>query len=100
MPEAEVVARSKGEIALAELDRVLAAGVRFGIVLADAGYGASAECRQGLDARGQRWAKLPKVPAAQRMEWQGGRDPAQSEGLWRGRATRRPDGAQAALAAG
>ena len=56
VPQAEVVARGKGEIALAELDRVLAAGVRFGIVLADAGYGASAEFRHGLDARGQRWA--------------------------------------------
>lgn len=56
VPEAEIAARSKGEIALAELDRVLAAGVRFGIVLADAGYGASAEFRHGLDARQQRWA--------------------------------------------
>lgn len=56
VPEAEVVARSKGEIALAELDRLRAAGVRFGVVLADAGYGASAEFRRGLDERGQRWA--------------------------------------------
>lgn len=56
VPEADVVVRSKGEIALAELDRVLAVGMRFGIVLADAGYGASAEFRHGLDARGQRWA--------------------------------------------
>src|SRR3712207_6104795 len=56
VPEAEVVAPSKGEIALAELDRLRAAGVRFGIVLADAGYGASAEFRRGLDERGQRWA--------------------------------------------
>src|SRR5829696_3048622 len=56
VPGAEVVARSKGEIALAELDRLRAAGVRFGIVLADAGYGASAEFRRGLDERGQRWA--------------------------------------------
>src|SRR3954453_9906408 len=30
VPEDEVVARSKGEIALAELDRLIAAGVRFG----------------------------------------------------------------------
>ena len=57
--------RSKGEIALAsvepkagstELDRVLVAGVRFGVVLADAGYGASAKFRRGLDERGLRWA--------------------------------------------
>jgi SRSO17 transposase len=56
VPEAEVAARSKGEIALAELDRLRAAGARFGIVLADAGYGAGAEFRRGLDERGQRWA--------------------------------------------
>jgi SRSO17 transposase len=56
VPEAEAVARSKGEIALAELDRVRAAGGRFGVVLADAGYGASAELRHGLDERRLRWA--------------------------------------------
>jgi len=56
VPETEIASRSKGEIALAELDRVLAAGVRFGAVLADAGYGASAEFRRGLDERGLRWA--------------------------------------------
>jgi SRSO17 transposase len=56
VPKAEVVARSKGEIALAELDRLLAADVRFGTVLADAGCGASAEFRHGLDRRGLRWA--------------------------------------------
>lgn len=48
--------RSKGEIALDELDRLTAAGVRFGTVLADAGYGASAAFRQGLDARELLWA--------------------------------------------
>ena len=46
----------KGTIALAELDRVLAAGVRFGVVLADAGYGSSAAFRAGLTARGLTWA--------------------------------------------
>ncbi|CAA9252757.1 MAG: Transposase [uncultured Acetobacteraceae bacterium] len=56
VPEAEVVARSKGEIALAELDRLIAAGARFGTVLADAGYGASAAFRHGLDERGLIWA--------------------------------------------
>src|SRR6266446_1390516 len=49
-------ARSKPEIALAEIDRVIAAGVRFGCVLADAGYGLSAPFRQGLTARGLVWA--------------------------------------------
>src|SRR5258708_3455928 len=33
--------RSKPEIAIAEIDRVIAAGVRFGCVLADAAYGLS-----------------------------------------------------------
>jgi SRSO17 transposase len=56
VPEAEVVARSKGEIALAELDRLIATGVRFGIVLADAGYGASAAFRAGLSERSLTWA--------------------------------------------
>ena len=49
-------ARTKPEIALAEIDRVMAAGVRFGCVLADAGYGLSAPFRQGLTARGLTWA--------------------------------------------
>jgi hypothetical protein len=39
-------ARTKPEIALAEIDRVIAAGVRFGCVLADAGYGLSAPFRK------------------------------------------------------
>jgi SRSO17 transposase len=56
VPETEMEPRSKGEIALAELDRLRAAGVRFGTVLADAGYGASAEFRKGLTERGLLWA--------------------------------------------
>jgi SRSO17 transposase len=48
--------RTKHEIALAEIDRVRAAGVRFGCVLADAGYGLSAPFRQGLSERGLAWA--------------------------------------------
>jgi SRSO17 transposase len=56
VPEAMRTARSKGEIALAELDRLRESGVRFGIVLADAGYGTSAAFRHSLDARGLRWA--------------------------------------------
>jgi SRSO17 transposase len=48
--------RSKPEIALAEIDRAIAAGVRFGCVLADAGYGLSAPFRQGLTTRGLAWA--------------------------------------------
>src|SRR4051812_48531296 len=36
VPDDELVARAKGAIALAELDRLIAAEVRFGVVLADA----------------------------------------------------------------
>jgi SRSO17 transposase len=56
VPEDEVVARTKGEIALGELDRLIAAGLHFGLTLADAGYGASAAFRQGLSERGLTWA--------------------------------------------
>ena len=48
--------RTKSEVALEELDRVIAAGVRFGCVLTDAGYGQSASFRQELTARELRWA--------------------------------------------
>ena len=48
--------RTKPEIALQEIDRVRAAGLRFGCVLADAGYGLSGSFRQALSARGLRWA--------------------------------------------
>src|ERR1700678_4621342 len=65
VPEDWRAARTKPEIALAEIDRIRAAGVRFATVLADAGYGLSAAFRQGLDARGLKWAvgipKLQKV---------------------------------------
>ena len=44
--------RSKGIIALAEIDRVLAAGVEPGVVVADAGYGKSAAFRTALSKRG------------------------------------------------
>src|ERR1043166_757284 len=50
VPAGYRTARTKPEIALAEIDRVIAAGVRFGCVLADAGYGMSAPFRQGLTA--------------------------------------------------
>src|SRR4029078_588144 len=52
VPVEHRVARTKPEIALAEIDRVIAAGVRFGCVLADAGYGLSAPFRQGLTGAG------------------------------------------------
>jgi SRSO17 transposase len=48
--------RSKGRIALAEVDRLLAKGVRFGCVLGDAEYGKAAAFRHGLSERGLVWA--------------------------------------------
>jgi SRSO17 transposase len=56
VPETACEARSKGEIALCELDSLRKAGVQFGTVLADAGYGSSAAFRHALDERGLRWA--------------------------------------------
>jgi SRSO17 transposase len=56
VPAEHQVYLTKPEIALEEIDRVRAAGVRFGCVLADAGYGLSAAFRQGLSERGLVWA--------------------------------------------
>src|SRR5580658_2846120 len=53
---ASVGYRPKWRIALDEVDRVRSTGMRFGCVLADAGYGACAEFRQGLSERGYAWA--------------------------------------------
>ncbi|MFG1454742.1 IS701 family transposase, partial [Xanthobacter sp. V2C-8] len=61
VPERFQAPRSKPEIALDEIDRVKALGVRFALVLADAGYGLSASFRQGLSGRGLTWAVgIPK----------------------------------------
>ena len=67
-------AQTKPEIALAEIDRVIAAGVRFGCVLADAGYGLSAPFRQGLTTRGVAWAvgiprHLKVYPVGVKLVW-------------------------------
>jgi SRSO17 transposase len=72
VPAGDRAPRTKPEIALAEIDRVMAAGVCFGCVLADAGYGLSAPFRQGLTARGLAWAvgiprKLKVYPADVRL---------------------------------
>jgi SRSO17 transposase len=70
VPEDRQTFLSKPEIAIEEIDRVRAAGVRFGGVLAplvtfaaqmhcramDAGYGSSGPFRQALSARGLVWA--------------------------------------------
>jgi len=55
VPE-NIVYQPKWRIALNEIDRVRAAGVRFGGVLADAGFGMCAEFRRGLSQRGFAWA--------------------------------------------
>jgi SRSO17 transposase len=67
-------ARTKPQMALAEIDRVTAAGVRFGCVLADAGYGLSAPFRQGLTVRKLAWAvgiprHLKVYPVNVQMIW-------------------------------
>ncbi len=73
-------ARTKPEIALAEIDRAIAAGVRFGCVLADAGYGLSAPFRQGLTARKLAWAVgIPRHLAAD--QGQGSATSARRPGL-------------------
>ncbi|SER27098.1 DDE superfamily endonuclease [Sphingobium sp. YR768] len=56
IPKERQAAMSKPEIAIEEIDRVIASGVRFGCVLADAGYGSSAPFRHSLSKRGLRWA--------------------------------------------
>jgi SRSO17 transposase len=74
VPSAECVYKPKWQLALEELDRVRAAGVTFGLVLADSGYGMCPEFRRGLSARGLTWAvgipvTLQVYPAAVRLTW-------------------------------
>jgi SRSO17 transposase len=56
VPKERRTALTKPEIAIREIDRVIASGVRFGCVLADSGYGSSGSFRQALSKRGLRWA--------------------------------------------
>jgi SRSO17 transposase len=56
VPEDRQTTLTKPEIAIEEIDRVVASGVRFSCVLADAGYGSSGPFRQALSARGLLWA--------------------------------------------
>jgi SRSO17 transposase len=56
VPEERRTARTKPEIAIEEIDRIIASGVRFGCVLADSGYGSSGSFRQALSERGLKWA--------------------------------------------
>ena len=55
VPEA-IPGRPKWQIALEEMDRIRAAGARFGAVLADAEYGKVADFRQALSEQGLTWA--------------------------------------------
>ena len=56
IPEKRRTALTKPEIAIEEIDCVIASGVRFGCVLADSGYGSSGPFRQALRERGLLWA--------------------------------------------
>ena len=56
VPKARQVALTKPEIAIEEVDRVIASGARFGCVLADSGYGSSGAFRQALSERSLLWA--------------------------------------------
>jgi SRSO17 transposase len=56
VPQDRQQARTKPEIAIEEIDRIIASGARFGCVLADAGYGSSGPFRQALSERGLLWA--------------------------------------------
>src|SRR6476619_3131529 len=74
VPAEYLTARTKPELALVEIERAIAAGVRFGCVLADAGYGMSAPFRRGLTARKLTWAvgiprHLKVYPADVKMIW-------------------------------
>jgi SRSO17 transposase len=73
VPDA-IVFRPKWRIALDELQRLVAAGVRFGTVLADAGYGMCADFRRTLTQMSLNWAvgisseqKFYPVTASTRM---------------------------------
>src|SRR3954469_12351237 len=95
VPEEHRRPLAKPEIALEEVDRVIAAGVRFGRVLADAGYGAGAAFRRGLSMRRLAWAvgilKTQNVyPAAVELLW-----PAAA----RGRPRKHPVPSEAPVAA-
>lgn len=56
VPEQFRQARTKPELAIEEIDGIATAGVRFGCVLADAGYGLSVPFLQAPSARGLCWA--------------------------------------------
>jgi SRSO17 transposase len=75
--------RSKPEIALEEIDRVRAGGVRFGVVLIDAVYRANAAFRQELSKRELLW--VVGVPHSLNVD-----EVDKSMLAWRRRRRRRP----------
>jgi hypothetical protein len=82
VPEEHRRALAKASIALEEIDRVLAAGARSGTMLADAGYGTSAACRQSLNARGlAQGGRRPEDP--ERLPARGRAALAQGGHSWR-----------------
>ncbi len=84
--EAAGAPQTRPEIALADIDRVIAAGIRFGCALADAGYGLSAPFRPGLSARGLTWSV--GLPRKQKV------DTTEAKPVWpnagRGRPRKQP----------
>jgi SRSO17 transposase len=70
----------KPGLALAEIDHTIVASVRFGCVLVDAGYGLSAQFRQGLT--GCKLVGIPRhlkvSPADVQMIWPVARRPSAS----------------------
>jgi SRSO17 transposase len=79
-------AQTKPEMALTEIDRVIAAGVRFGCVLADAGYGMSRtvppRAHSSPTCLGSRYSASP-----QGLPCRGADDPA---GCWTQRCSSAP----------
>lgn len=55
VPKDRQAALTKPEIAIEEIDRIIASGARFGCMLAGAGYGSSGPFRQALSERGLLW---------------------------------------------
>lgn len=56
VPKDRRVARTKLEIVIEEIDRVIASGMRFGCLLSDSGYGSSGPFREASSERGLLWA--------------------------------------------
>jgi SRSO17 transposase len=90
VPEERLAYRTKLEIALAELDRLQPAGVTWGCVLADAGYGISAAFRQALSARRLTWAVgIPRIQKVYPLDV-ATQMPVPEPGARRGRPRRHP----------